>query len=94
MGHGGAVDIWPWGYHALGAKTRPARLGSATRSLGPAEPCAGCKLARLGLFRPAPGVCRPPEGLQTRAAEFVDPAEKKIKKITIIIIIVIIIVTN
>jgi len=33
-------------------------------------------------------------GLQTRAAEFADPVEKKIKKITIIIIIVIIIVTN
>jgi len=50
MRHGGAVDTWHWGYHALGARTRPGRLGSATRSLGLVEPCAGCKLARLGLF--------------------------------------------
>jgi len=39
---------------------KPACLGLQTYSLGSAESGAGCRPARLSLFRPAPGVCRPP----------------------------------
>jgi hypothetical protein len=52
-------------YHAFGARTRPACIGSVACSLEPAESCAGCRLARLDLFWTVPGVCRPLEGLMS-----------------------------